>query len=208
GASCTQRKVSLVSFGKISPNSFLSSILLLGVIIVMVVFVVVMVILVVVVVAIVGVVIVVVVVGGVSFILKLSFMIIDNVVEEEDGEQIRFLGGNSFSGIKKYRGSNSSDGGNIGDGVKIVSEVLGLVMKIGDLFGVTTPKGYFDYYPKRYWEILPKGDIGCYYQDILGRLPKEINGRYYQKRLISTGYIGYLYETINKYKQARTRENG
>ncbi|GKD68221.1 hypothetical protein Tco_1322311, partial [Tanacetum coccineum] len=36
---------------------------------------------------------------------------LDNVVEEEDGEHIRLLGGNSTSGIKKYRGSNSSDGG-------------------------------------------------------------------------------------------------
>ncbi|GJX47336.1 hypothetical protein Tco_0272526 [Tanacetum coccineum] len=36
----------------------------------------------------------------------------DNVVEEEDEEHIRFLGGNSSSGTKKYRGSNSSDGGN------------------------------------------------------------------------------------------------
>ncbi|GJS27664.1 hypothetical protein Tco_0488284 [Tanacetum coccineum] len=41
---------------------------------------------------------------------------LDNVVEEEDEEQIRFLGGNSSSGTKKYRGSNSSDGGNIRDG--------------------------------------------------------------------------------------------
>ncbi|GJT38095.1 retrovirus-related pol polyprotein from transposon TNT 1-94 [Tanacetum coccineum] len=45
-------------------------------------------------------------------------------VEEEDGEQIRFLGGNSSSGTKKYRGSNSSDGGNTGDGVKIVGGVI------------------------------------------------------------------------------------
>ncbi|GKF73840.1 hypothetical protein Tco_0220172, partial [Tanacetum coccineum] len=44
---------------------------------------------------------------------------------EEDEEQIRFLGGNSSSGTKKYRGSNSSDGGNIGDGVKIVGGVIG-----------------------------------------------------------------------------------
>ncbi|GJR83896.1 hypothetical protein Tco_0154681 [Tanacetum coccineum] len=47
------------------------------------------------------------------------------LVEEEDGEQIRFLGGNSSSGTKKYRGSNSNDGGNIGDGVKIAGEVIG-----------------------------------------------------------------------------------
>ncbi|GKD78253.1 hypothetical protein Tco_1340874, partial [Tanacetum coccineum] len=39
--------------------------------------------------------------------------------EEEDEEQIRFLGGNSSSGIKKYRGLNSNDGGSTRDGVKI-----------------------------------------------------------------------------------------
>ncbi|GJT27902.1 hypothetical protein Tco_0908177 [Tanacetum coccineum] len=65
GASCTQRKVSMVSFGRISPNSFLSSILLVVVIIVTVV--IVMVILIVVVVAIVGVVIVVAIFGVVVF---------------------------------------------------------------------------------------------------------------------------------------------
>ncbi|GJV25607.1 hypothetical protein Tco_1378302 [Tanacetum coccineum] len=56
---------------------------------------------------------------------------INNVVEEEDGEQIRFLGGNSFSGIKKYRGLNSSDGGNIGDRVKIAGGVIGSGDEIG-----------------------------------------------------------------------------
>ncbi|GKC47222.1 hypothetical protein Tco_1064944 [Tanacetum coccineum] len=70
GASCTQRAVSMIFFGRISPNSFLSSMMLLVVIIVMVVFVVVV--LVVVVIAIVGVVIVVVfrivvVVGACAF---------------------------------------------------------------------------------------------------------------------------------------------
>ncbi|GJY65653.1 hypothetical protein Tco_0467891 [Tanacetum coccineum] len=53
-----------------------------------------------------------------------------NVVEEEDGEWIRFLGGNSSSGTKKYRGSNSSDGGNTGDGVKIAGEAIGSGDKI------------------------------------------------------------------------------
>ncbi|GJZ78568.1 hypothetical protein Tco_0643405 [Tanacetum coccineum] len=47
------------------------------------------------------------------------------IIEEEDGEQIRFLGGNSSSGTKKYQGSNSNDGGNTGDGVKIAGEVIG-----------------------------------------------------------------------------------
>ncbi|GKG27137.1 hypothetical protein Tco_0402840, partial [Tanacetum coccineum] len=50
---------------------------------------------------------------------------LDNVVEEEDEEQTRFLGGNSSSGTKKYRGSNSNDCGNTGDGVKIAGEVIG-----------------------------------------------------------------------------------
>ncbi|GKG25297.1 hypothetical protein Tco_0395925, partial [Tanacetum coccineum] len=41
--------------------------------------------------------------------------------EEEDGEQIHFLGGNR---TKKYRGSNSNDGGNTGDEVKIAGGVI------------------------------------------------------------------------------------
>ncbi|GKB00652.1 reverse transcriptase domain-containing protein [Tanacetum coccineum] len=45
--------------------------------------------------------------------------------EFKQGNKIRFLGGNSSSGTKKYRGSNSSDGGNTGDGVKIAGEVIG-----------------------------------------------------------------------------------
>ncbi|GJX08282.1 hypothetical protein Tco_0196214 [Tanacetum coccineum] len=49
----------------------------------------------------------------------------DNVIKEENGKRIRFLGGNSSSGTKKYRGSNSSDGGNTGDGVKIAGRVIG-----------------------------------------------------------------------------------
>ncbi|GJU59144.1 hypothetical protein Tco_1236910 [Tanacetum coccineum] len=49
----------------------------------------------------------------------------NNVVDEDDGEWICFLGGNSSSGIKKYQGSNSSDGNNIGDRVKIAGEVIG-----------------------------------------------------------------------------------
>ncbi|GJX46431.1 hypothetical protein Tco_0271621 [Tanacetum coccineum] len=95
GASCTQRKGSSVPFvfstpfvlswgGSISPDSFLSSILLL---VVMVVIVVVTVILVVVVVAIIGVVIVVtiirvvvvVIVGGVPSIIKLSFVFVGSL---------------------------------------------------------------------------------------------------------------------------------
>ncbi|GJS94288.1 hypothetical protein Tco_0801256 [Tanacetum coccineum] len=135
--SFTQGKVSSIPIGSsISLEGFLSFMLLLGVIIVMVVFVVVV--LVVVVIAIVGVVIVVVfgivVVVDVSSIFKLSFVIVDsfscywssayNVVEEEDGEWICFLGGNSSSGTKKYRGSNSNEGGNTGDRVKIAGEVI------------------------------------------------------------------------------------
>ncbi|GJZ76848.1 hypothetical protein Tco_0641520 [Tanacetum coccineum] len=50
---------------------------------------------------------------------------LDIVVEEEDGGWIFFLGVNNSSGTKKYRGSNSSDGGNTGDGVKIDGENIG-----------------------------------------------------------------------------------
>nr|GEU90287.1 hypothetical protein [Tanacetum cinerariifolium] len=45
--------------------------------------------------------------------------------EEEDGGWICFLGGDNSSGTKKYEGSNSSDGGNTGDVVKITSGVIG-----------------------------------------------------------------------------------
>ncbi|GJZ12249.1 hypothetical protein Tco_0547479 [Tanacetum coccineum] len=55
----------------------------------------------------------------------LNVLLGDNVVEEEDGEWIRFLGGNSSSGIEKYRELNSRDGGNIEDGVKIAGGVIG-----------------------------------------------------------------------------------
>ncbi|GJY68443.1 ribonuclease H-like domain-containing protein [Tanacetum coccineum] len=48
-----------------------------------------------------------------------------DVIEEEDGEWICFLGGSSSSGTKKYQGSNSSDGGNTRDGVKIAGGVIG-----------------------------------------------------------------------------------
>ncbi|GJX70197.1 hypothetical protein Tco_0307368 [Tanacetum coccineum] len=49
----------------------------------------------------------------------------DDVREIIEEEWIRFLGGNSSSATKKYRGSNSSDGGNTGDGVKIAGGVIG-----------------------------------------------------------------------------------
>ncbi|GJX01122.1 reverse transcriptase domain-containing protein [Tanacetum coccineum] len=62
----------------------------------------------------------------------------DNVVEEEDGEWIRFLGNNS-SGIKKYRGSNSSDGGNTEVEVKIAGGVIGFGGEIDDTNSVITP---------------------------------------------------------------------
>nr|GEX00597.1 hypothetical protein [Tanacetum cinerariifolium] len=57
---------------------------------------------------------------------------LDNVVKEEDGGWICFLGGNNSSGTKKYQGSNSGDGGNIGDGVKITGGVIGFGGRIGD----------------------------------------------------------------------------
>ncbi|GKC27765.1 hypothetical protein Tco_1035059 [Tanacetum coccineum] len=50
---------------------------------------------------------------------------LDNVVKEEDGEWICFSGGNNLLGTNKYRGSNSSDGGNTGDEIKIAGRVIG-----------------------------------------------------------------------------------
>ncbi|GKF67046.1 hypothetical protein Tco_0193563, partial [Tanacetum coccineum] len=52
--------------------------------------------------------------------------------EEEDGGWICFLGGNNSSGTKKYWGSNSSDGGNTRDGVKIAGGVIGYGGEIAD----------------------------------------------------------------------------
>ncbi|GKE94045.1 hypothetical protein Tco_1578900 [Tanacetum coccineum] len=53
------------------------------------------------------------------------------IIKEEYGEWIYFLGSNSSSGIKKYRGLNSNDGGNTRDGVKIVGGVIGSGGEIG-----------------------------------------------------------------------------
>ncbi|GJU38130.1 hypothetical protein Tco_1186484 [Tanacetum coccineum] len=123
GASFTQRTISTIPFiGSISPEGFLPPIMLLVVIIIMVVVTVV----------------VVVTVGGVPSILKLLFMVI---VEEEDGGWICFLGGNNSSGTKKYRGSNSSDGGNTGDGVKIAGGEIGSCGGIGTTTARTTDDG-------------------------------------------------------------------
>nr|GEY75849.1 hypothetical protein [Tanacetum cinerariifolium] len=56
---------------------------------------------------------------------------LDNLVEEEDGGWICFLGGNNSSGTKKFRGSNNSDGGNTEDGGKMTGEVIGSGDRIG-----------------------------------------------------------------------------
>ncbi|GJZ88972.1 hypothetical protein Tco_0660754 [Tanacetum coccineum] len=80
--------------------------------------------------------------------IKAEAVVLPRLFEEEDGEWIRFLGGNSSSGIKKYRGLNSSDGGNIGDRVKVVGGVIGSGDEIGtdvpvekDLLGTSLSKG-------------------------------------------------------------------
>ncbi|GJT55269.1 hypothetical protein Tco_0990323 [Tanacetum coccineum] len=65
--------------------------------------------------------------------LNIFLFQIPEEVKEEDGEWIRFLCGNSSSGTKKYRGLNSSDGGNTGDGVKIASGVIGSGDEIGEI---------------------------------------------------------------------------
>ncbi|GJW08294.1 hypothetical protein Tco_1570717 [Tanacetum coccineum] len=48
----------------------------------------------------------------------------NDIKSDKNGEWVRFLGVIS-SGIEKYRGLNSSDGGNIGDRVKIAGGVIG-----------------------------------------------------------------------------------
>ncbi|GJT14638.1 hypothetical protein Tco_0861680 [Tanacetum coccineum] len=66
------------------------------------------------------------------------------IIEEEDGEWIHFLGGNSSSGTKKYRGSNSSDGGNAGEDQNSM-EVIGYVVvnRIEVVDGVVACRGCF-----------------------------------------------------------------
>nr|GEZ71736.1 hypothetical protein [Tanacetum cinerariifolium] len=49
---------------------------------------------------------------------------LDNIVKEEDGGWICFLGGNNSSGTKKHQGSNSGDGGNTEDRVKTTGGVI------------------------------------------------------------------------------------
>ncbi|GJR86121.1 hypothetical protein Tco_0210132 [Tanacetum coccineum] len=181
GACCTQGMVSSIPIvGSISPEGFLSLILLLVVIIATVVVMVVVVVAIVGVVIVVAVIGVVVVVGGVSFIIKLLFMVIgfflgtillyQESFKFEPGDLIGFFYSNRlgvFLGLelglfvlaivaacasrsvatlsttrtKKYRGSNSSDGGDIGDGVKIVGEVIRSGGGIGDSIGVSVSLG-------------------------------------------------------------------
>ncbi|GJW44639.1 hypothetical protein Tco_0073438 [Tanacetum coccineum] len=85
---------------------------------------------------------------------------LDNVVEEEDGGWICFLGGNNSSGTKKYRGSNSSDGGDTGDGVKIVGEVIGSGGGIGDSTGVSVSLGGGISLGGKKFQELSMGDSG------------------------------------------------
>ncbi|GJT33605.1 hypothetical protein Tco_0924024 [Tanacetum coccineum] len=133
GAFCTQRKVSMVSFGRISPNRFLSSILLVVVIIVTVVIVVV--ILVVVIFMIVEVVIVVVFpvfTAGVP--VRLLALAMAAVCASRAAVKSAVSCDNSSSRNKEYSRINCNDGGNIGDRVKIAGGVIGSGDEIGICF--------------------------------------------------------------------------
>ncbi|GKC16999.1 hypothetical protein Tco_1013781, partial [Tanacetum coccineum] len=67
---------------------------------------------------------------------------------------------NNSSGTKKYQGSNSSDGGDTGDGVKIVGEVIGSGGGIGDSTGVLVSlSGGISSRGKKFWK-LSIGDSG------------------------------------------------
>ncbi|GJW88154.1 putative gypsy type transposase [Tanacetum coccineum] len=65
-----------------------------------------------------------------------SVTLLRDELEEEDGGRICFLGGNNSLGTKKYRGSNSSDGGNTRDEVKIAGGVIGSGGGIGGSLAV------------------------------------------------------------------------
>ncbi|GJZ68294.1 hypothetical protein Tco_0631534 [Tanacetum coccineum] len=88
--------------------------------------------------------------------LNIFLFQIPEEVEEEDGEWIRFLGGNSSSGTKKYQGSNSSDGGNTGYGVKIA----GGVIASGDEIGMKTMEPGFELQEAKMMEM---GRFGQYF---------------------------------------------
>nr|GEY96470.1 hypothetical protein [Tanacetum cinerariifolium] len=95
-----------------------------------------------------------------------------------------FLSGNNSSGTKKYRGSNSGDGGNTGDGVKITARVIGfgggIVWKVRGKRILNTGSwmvgrrhSSINKPAKIYWEILPK--------EILGSITQRDTGSYYPK---------------------------
>ncbi|GJS36415.1 hypothetical protein Tco_0534797 [Tanacetum coccineum] len=74
------------------------------------------------------------------------------------------LGDEISSGGKKSQESNIGDSDNTGDGGKTAEDML----------GVTTLRDTLSYYPKRYWEMLPK--------EILGDTIQRDIRRYYPKR--------------------------
>nr|GEU68163.1 putative reverse transcriptase domain-containing protein [Tanacetum cinerariifolium] len=144
---------------------------------------------------------------------------LDNVVEEEDRGWIFFLGGNNSLGTKKCQGSNSGDGGNTGDRVKITGGVIKFGGGIGDvvarrtsmarkrkvvivknqeplpedILGVTTLRQTGSHYPKIYWESLP--------EDILGVITRRHTGSHYPK----TGkVIAYASRQLKIYKKNYT----
>nr|GEU81200.1 retrovirus-related Pol polyprotein from transposon TNT 1-94 [Tanacetum cinerariifolium] len=97
---------------------------------------------------------------------------LDNVVEEEHGGYICFLGGNNSSGTKKYQGSNSNDGGNTVDGVKIIGGVIGSGGGIG---GISSFLEFF----KKSEEMFPNTlhefyeNVGISHQTSVARTPQQ-----------------------------------
>ncbi|GJZ63137.1 hypothetical protein Tco_0619558 [Tanacetum coccineum] len=210
GASCYTKEGYMVTFVFVYPfcsltlgdqasicsDSFLPSILLLVVIIITVVIVVV--ILIVFVVVIVGVVIVlaiivvVVVVGGVSSILKLSFVPpgdwftskwssistneLSNLAQIEY-QWISLLCGGVVTNGDEFP-LRSEDTG-MGDSTRLSVLVVKYPRGGKEILGIVGPGASIrrhtgSYYPKRYWELLPK--------EILGAITQRDNGSYYPKR--------------------------
>nr|GEW59364.1 reverse transcriptase domain-containing protein [Tanacetum cinerariifolium] len=112
--------------------------------------------------------------GGVMEVLEACFRDeLDNVVEEEDGGWICFLGDNNSSGIKKYQGSNSNDGGNTVNGVKIIGVVIG--SGGGIVFGALC-------YPTNDSEDLGKLQLTADIRIFVGYSPSRKGYRIYNKR--------------------------
>ncbi|GKC82868.1 putative ribonuclease H-like domain-containing protein [Tanacetum coccineum] len=91
--------------------------------------------------------------------------------------------------VRLGKGRQGGDGGTC----KLLGCLLGDVIKVlenreplsEDILGATTQRDTRSYYPKRYWELLPKEILGATTQrdkEILGAITQRDTGSYYPKR--------------------------